>query len=60
MRYCALLGLYEGVRIGRIRCHPSGSISVQFQVGLPASLVRLAHCAENANVAFTSGRAFKA
>ena len=48
----SLLALYEGVRIGRVRCHPSGSASVLLQVAQPASLVRLARCAENANVAF--------
>jgi hypothetical protein len=48
----SLLDLYEGVRIGRVRCHPSGSASVQLQVAHPATLVRLARCAENANVAF--------
>jgi len=48
----SLLGLYDGVRIGRVRCHESGSASVMLQVAQPTSLVRLAHCAENANVAF--------
>jgi hypothetical protein len=47
-----LLGLYEGVRIGRVRIHPSGAASVVLQVTHPTSLVRLARCAENANVAF--------
>ncbi len=46
-----LLGLYEGVRIGRVRCHPSGSASVMLQVAHSTVLVRLARCAENANVA---------
>jgi|SRR5208337_33049 len=48
----SLLSLYEGVRIGRVRCHPSGYASVMLQVANPTSLVRLASCAENANVAF--------
>jgi hypothetical protein len=47
-----LLGLYEGVRLGRIRCRPTGEVSVMLQVTDPRSLVRLAGCAENANVAF--------
>ena len=45
-----LLGRYDGIRVGRIRCHPSGSASVMLQATNPASLVRLASCAENANV----------
>jgi hypothetical protein len=48
--YRNLLGRYDGVRVGRIRCHPSGDDSVMFQATNPASLVRLASCAENANV----------
>ena len=47
-----LLQLYEGVRIGRVRCHPSAHSSVLLQVTDPTTLVRLARCAENANVAF--------
>lgn len=47
-----VLPLYEGVHIGQIRCHPSGDVSVFIQVTEPKSLVQLASCAENANVAF--------
>jgi hypothetical protein len=47
-----VLPLFDGVRIGRIRAHSSGNVSVFIQVTEPRSLVRLASCAENANVAF--------
>jgi len=47
-----LLNLYPEVLVGHIRCHPDGYASVKLQVYNTALLVRLAGCAENANVAF--------
>jgi hypothetical protein len=48
--YRELLKRYDGIRVGKIRCHPSGNDSVWFQASNPASLDRLASCAQNANV----------
>ena len=50
LRY--VLPMFEGVHFGRVRAHSSGNMSAFIQVTHPMSLVRLAACAENANVAF--------
>lgn len=49
-----LLGLYEGVRVARVRCGrpPAYPLSAIFQVAEPTLVNRFASFAENANVAF--------